>query len=191
MSDPNLGEGVYRKLHGSEREAFRDHLLRLDVESRRLRFGHPVPDSFVRQYAEHTPWTGCVIHGFFSDDALRGTAELRPFGNLIPDKAEAAFSVEKPWQGKGIGKELLRRLVLSARNRGIKELTMYWLPENNRMRALAQQGNAQIAWDAGEVTGTVTPPSPTGLSFLREVFEDLSSVGGTVWDGQKRLLHLA
>ena len=50
---------------------------------------------------------------------LRGTADVRIFGSLYRREAEAAFSIEKPWQSLGIGAALLERSLLAARNRGI------------------------------------------------------------------------
>jgi hypothetical protein len=43
--------GMIRKLWVGETSAFRDHLLRLDPESRRTRFGSPVNNFFIGQYA--------------------------------------------------------------------------------------------------------------------------------------------
>lgn len=47
--------------------------------------------------------------------------------------AEIAFSVSRPWQGKGIGKMLLAKLLQAARENGLDGLTAYTMPENRRM----------------------------------------------------------
>ena len=44
--------GVIRKLWVGEAAKFRDHMLRLDPESRRNRFAGGVSDDFVRKYAD-------------------------------------------------------------------------------------------------------------------------------------------
>ena len=44
MHDPLIDGGVIRKLWISETDLYRDHLLRLDGESRRNRFGGAVAD---------------------------------------------------------------------------------------------------------------------------------------------------
>ncbi len=87
-----------------------------------------------------------VIHGFFVDGMLRGIAELRPLGPGFPEEAEAAFSIEKPWQSHGVGTALLDRTLLAARNRGIKLLHMACLANNQRMhRSRAQvRGRAHV-----------------------------------------------
>ena len=50
--------GVIRKLWHGEAEAYRDHLLRLDPESRRNRFGGGIGDELIAAYAAGaiSPW---------------------------------------------------------------------------------------------------------------------------------------
>lgn len=43
---------VVRKLWGWEWERLRGHLLRLDAEDRRMRFGRPVSDGFIHAYCD-------------------------------------------------------------------------------------------------------------------------------------------
>ncbi len=47
--------------------------------------------------------------------------------------AEVAFSVSKNWQGKGLGKILMRKLCETARENGISGLTAYTMPGNQGM----------------------------------------------------------
>ena len=50
-----------------------------------------------------------------------------------PGQAELAFVVVDAYQGKGIGKALMRHLLIIAREAGLKELTAEVLPENAAM----------------------------------------------------------
>jgi acyl-CoA hydrolase/GNAT superfamily N-acetyltransferase len=50
--------------------------------------------------------------------------------------AEIAFSVSKEWQGKGLGKILLKKLCEAARENGIAGLMAYTSPENKAMTNL-------------------------------------------------------
>src|SRR5215472_16325718 len=109
MTEPLPSGGVIRKLWIGEADDYRDHLLRLDAVSRRNRFAGAVSDEFVRDYAELSFGIDAVIHGFFVDGTLRGAAELRPIGAPLARQAEAAFSIEKPWQSYGVGSILLER----------------------------------------------------------------------------------
>src|SRR5262249_20986605 len=117
MRDPLPPGTVIRKLWIGEADMYRDHLLRLDARSRGNRFAGTVSDEFVRNYAELSFGIDALIHGFFVDGTLRGTAELRPIGAPLMREAEAAFSIEKPWQSHGVGSLLLERTLLAARNR--------------------------------------------------------------------------
>ena len=51
MQDPLPHGGSIRKLWIAEAERYRDHLLRLDLESRRSRFAGTVSDAFLTDYA--------------------------------------------------------------------------------------------------------------------------------------------
>ena len=118
--------GLVRKLWPGEAEAYRDHLLRLDPESRRRRFSGAVGDDFIAQHARSIGEFGTVVYGFFLDGTLRGAAELRPAAPFARE-AEAAFSVEQPWQSHGVGTVLLEHVLLAARNRGIVEARGEWI----------------------------------------------------------------
>ena len=97
-----VAPGIIRKLWAGEAEIFRDHLLRLDAESRRFRFGSAVSAEFVARYADRAFRSGAIIHGCFVDGVLRAAAELYPMGDVLPGEAEAAFSVESDFQNHGL-----------------------------------------------------------------------------------------
>ncbi len=138
MDEPLPDGGVIRKLWVGETDAYRDHLLRLDRESRNRRFSGAVSDESVARHAASAGGFGVVLHGFFADGVLRGAAELRSIGPVFAREGEAAFSVELAWQSHGVGTVLLERTLLSARNRGIKLLRMHCLADNRRMQQLAE-----------------------------------------------------
>lgn len=178
--------GVIRKLWIHEARRYRDHLLRLDKASRRSRFGGAVSDDRIRQHVDGSIMLDAVIHGFFVDGVLRGAAELRPTGARFSGEAEAAFSVEQPWQSHGVGSELLARTLLVARNRGIKFLRMHCLAENRRMQQLARKFDADLRFDFGSVIGEVTAPRPTPISVVREALSDGFGVTNALLDAQTR-----
>jgi GNAT superfamily N-acetyltransferase len=191
MHDPMIDGGVIRKLWISEPDLYRDHLLRLDGESRRNRFGGGVSDEFIRSYVGLSIGLDAVIHGFFVDGAMRGAGELRPLGTGFAGEAEAAFSIEKPWQSHGVGTALLERTLLAARNRGFKLLHMACLAENRRMQQLARKFDAELTFDFGSVVGEVEAPQPTPLSLMRELVADGHGFATAMLDVQSRLLRPA
>jgi GNAT superfamily N-acetyltransferase len=176
--------GLIRKLWGVETHAYRDHLLRLDPESRHNRFNATIADDPVRGYAATAGGSDVILHGFFVNGVLRGVADLRILGR----EAEAAFSIEKPWQSLGIGSALLERCRLAARNRGIKHLQVCCLPANYRMRHLARKFEAEMTFDCGAVIGTMENPYPTPLSLMQEMAVDGHSFAASCVDFQSRLL---
>lgn len=184
-----LPEGVIRKMWLSEADRYRDHLLRLDAESRRSRFGGVVADAFVRNYADLSLGIDAVIHGFFVNGTMRGAAELRTIGPPLAREAEAALSIEKPWQSHGVGSVLLKRTLLAARNRGVKFLHMACLADNRRMQQLAAKFDAELIFDFGSVVGAVATPRPTPLSLLREMVIDHHGFATAMLDVQQRLLR--
>jgi GNAT superfamily N-acetyltransferase len=191
MHDHLIDGGVIRKLWIDRAGPYRDHLLRLDKESRRNRFGGAVSDEFIVNYIELSLGLDAVIHGFFVEGVLRGVAELRPLGNGFADEAEAAFSIEKDWQSHGVGSALLERTLLAARNRGIKLLHMACLANNARMVDLARKFDADLKFDFGSVVGEVEAPHPTPLSLWREMVADGHGFATAMFDVQQRMLRTA
>ena len=187
MHEP-LIDGVIRKFWIDRAAPYRDHLLRLDKESRRNRFGGAVSNQFIANYTELSRGLDTVMHGYFVDGMLRGVAELRP---LFAQEAEAAFSIERPWQSHGVGSALLERTLLAARNRGIKLLHMACLANNQRMVDLAKKFDAELTFDFGSVVGEVDPPRSTVLSLMREAQADAHGLAAAFLDAQSRFLRPA
>jgi GNAT superfamily N-acetyltransferase len=131
-----------RKLWATDQDAFCNHLLRLDVDGRHDRFAMGVSDNFIRKYAELCFTMPGSIFGYFSDDALRGAGELRLIGDQ-GTAAEAAFSVEPGWRRRGVGKELMARIVQAASNARVTTLHMSCLASNRAMQKLAKHFEAR------------------------------------------------
>ena len=181
--------GVIRKLWIGETAKYREHVLRLDPESRHNRFDGGVSVDFIRIYVELTAGLDTVVHGFFVDGAIRGATELRPLGAQFPHEAEAAISVEKAWQSHGVGSALLGRTLLTARNRGYRLLHMACLANNHRMQQLARKFDAELTFDFSGVVGEVESPRPTPLSMMREMMSDSHGIATAMLELQSRMLR--
>jgi GNAT superfamily N-acetyltransferase len=72
-----------------------------------------------------------AVVGEFGFGKVVGIGEylLDPSCNL----AEVAFSISGPWQGKGLGKRLMRKLFEGARDNGIAGFSAYTAPGNQGM----------------------------------------------------------
>ena len=191
MSIDDIPGLTVRKLWPHETERFRDHLLRLDKESRRLRFAHAVADSFIEDYAERMGEMGGIVVGACIDGEMRAAAELRKLGDSWGREAEAAFSVERQFQDKGLGSELMGRIIRSARNRGVGLLYMSCLAENARMQAIARRHDAELRFEYGEVIGQIIPDTPDYFSLAAEAVEDRVGYMMAVLDLSARLVKAA
>jgi GNAT superfamily N-acetyltransferase len=189
MQDVLPEGGAIRKLWVGEAAKYRDHMLRLDPASRHSRFAGGVSDEFVRNYADLSSSLDAIVYGFFVDGKMHGAAELRPLGMAVPRQAEAAISVEKPWQSHGVGSALLRHILLAARNRGVRLLHMACLADNRRMQQLARKFDAELSFDFGNVVGEVESSRPTPLSVLREMMADSHGFATAMLDLQTKILR--
>lgn len=172
MSEHQFSGGSIRKLWPSETKKFREHLLRLDKNSRRLRFAHAVSDGFIEDYSSRMSDMGAIVYAFIDQGEVRAVAELRKLSNLWGEEAEAAFSVESGYQEMGIGTELMGRVIRAARNRGVHRLYMSCLAENRKMQSIARKHEADLRFEYGEVVGEIVPVNPDYFSIMAEAMED-------------------
>ena len=191
MSEHRFWGGSIRKIWPSETEKFRDHLLRLDKVSRRMRFAHAVSDSFIDDYASRMGDMGSIVYGFFIDGEVHAAAELRKLSDVWGQEAEAAFSVEATHQDQGIGSELMGRVIRAARNRGVQRLYMSCLAENSKMQTIARKYEAELKFEYGEVVGEIVPTEPNYFSIMAEAMEDRVSYMMTVLELSGRLVKAA
>ncbi|MDL2269117.1 GNAT family N-acetyltransferase [Desulfosarcina sp. OttesenSCG-928-A07] len=117
-----------------------EHYYNLDKKDVQLRFFHE-KRSFDRQDVEIRSQidyikdlTLVALVGEFGFGKVVGVGEYL----LLPEKnfAEVAFSISKPYQGKGLGKIFIRKLARAARENGIAGLIAYTTPQNKAMISL-------------------------------------------------------
>jgi len=159
---------AYRKLTPADAPEMTRHLLRLDPQDRRCRFHGGVSDAMIEEHVARLDWLRTSAIGFFQGGALRGMAELAFQRIWMPREAELAVTVERGWQKRGVGTELVRRAAGQARNRGVSTLTMLCLTENQSMRKIASRSSGKALLDGGQVESQVGLPDPTPLSFMME-----------------------
>jgi GNAT superfamily N-acetyltransferase len=133
----------------------RDHLLRLDSESRRDRFHGFLDDSFIERYAAKCAEDGTVIIAYFEEGIVRGAAELHPPDQSPDSLPEIAFSVEASQRRLGVGSILFKTLIAEARAKGYRSLRITTGAKNQAMRALAQKFGARLTFRHGESIGSI------------------------------------
>src|SRR5271166_5191892 len=194
MSDTKSSNVEIRRLWPSDMGAFRDHLLRLDPQSRQQRFGGGMSDDSLVHYAEHCFGRGDLLYGAYVDGQMVGAAELRSnsairseqarFGRHI--QAEAAFSVEEPYRRRKIGEKLFKRIRRAATNHGVETIEIICLPDNIGMQSLAKKFKTQFAFEENALTGRLTAHRPTALSLMREASGDAFDFSAALFDAHWR-----
>ena len=151
-----LANGNVRTLRQQEElPLLRDHLLRLDRESRHDRFHGFMDDSFIERYAAKCADDGTIIIAYFEDGVVRGAAELHPPDQSPDSLPEIAFSVEASARRQGVGSILFQKLIAEARAKGYQALRITTGAQNQAMRALAHKFGARLTFRQGESTGTI------------------------------------
>lgn len=178
-TDPDLNCAI-RHLWPADRDAVCAHFLRLDPETRHMRFGGGIGDAQIADYADHLIGYDSEVFGAFVDGELRGVAELRGLYHGWPQSGEAAFSVERGWQNCGIGDALLTRVITVAQNRGVRRLVLYCLRENRRMRHLAEKHQADLQVTEDDIEARLVTGWPTPLSVAQEFAAEMNGLVRTL-----------
>ena len=149
------GRGTVRTLTARELPLLREHLLRLDPESRRDRFNGSLDDNFLARYAMQCVNDGTIIIAYFEDGAVRGAAELHQADLSPGSQPEIAFSVESCVRRQGVGSILFTKLIEKALALGYEKLRITTGAQNDAMRALANKFGARLTFRHGESTGSI------------------------------------
>jgi GNAT superfamily N-acetyltransferase len=153
---PTRAKGIVRILRQQEElPLLRDHLLRLDRESRHDRFNGFMDDDFIERYAAKCADDGTVIIAYIEYGVVRGAAELHPPDQSPGALPEIAFSVEACVRRQGVGSILFRRLIAEAQSKGYQSLRITTGAQNRAMRALANKFGAHLTFRHGESTGSI------------------------------------
>ena len=121
------------------------------VDERRIQehfYNQDKDDIYSRFFQARSRFVRDDLEGMFQIDYIKdltllavvgefGFGKVVAVGEYLLDQArnvaEVAFSVSKEWQGKGLGKILMRKLSEAARDNGIAGLMAYTLPRNQGM----------------------------------------------------------
>ncbi|MEL6920430.1 MAG: GNAT family N-acetyltransferase [Pseudomonadota bacterium] len=162
-----------RRLAHAEIGTFRDHLIRLDTQSRMNRFGNAVSDAFLASYAERVMAREGTVKACFIDGVCRAAGEAFLVEHQDYD-AEAAFSVEKRWQGYGLGTLIFKRLIRTIRNKGGTRICVICMRHNMAMRRIAEKMGGEIRIMPDGVVAHIERPASSLWSISLEAIEDAS-----------------
>jgi len=163
-----LAKGSVRTLRQQEElPLLRDHLLRLDPESRHDRYHGFMDDGFIERYAAKCADDGTVIIAYIEDDVVRGAAELHPPDQSPDSQPEIAFSVEASVRRQGVGSILFKKLIAEAQSKGYRSLRITTGVQNQAMRALAHKFGAHLTFRHGESTGSIDLQPQLQVEFAK------------------------
>ncbi len=156
VTRPTPSRGSVRTLRQQEElPLLRDHLLRLDPESRHDRFCGFIDDDFIARYAAKCAADGTTIIAYIEGGVVRGAAELHPPDQSPGSMPEIAFSVEASVRRQGVGSILFQKLIAEARSKGYRSLRITTGAQNQPMRALASKFGARLSFRHGESSGNL------------------------------------
>ncbi|MBU3627360.1 GNAT family N-acetyltransferase [Polynucleobacter sp. AP-Reno-20A-A9] len=172
LSPYTAGQAVpVRKLHAAYRQEILNHLLLLNDEDRRLRFGTQTPDEVIRHYVEGLDFTRDVIFGVFDLDLrLVGMAHLAymPEHNGQTKAAEFGVSVLPEGRSQGLGTALLQRSAVHSRNTSIETLYVHCLANNKAMMHLAQKAGMTVEYAYGDADACLKLPPANPATIVEE-----------------------
>lgn len=162
-------EIITRQLPRHEFGAYAVHLLALDADDRRLRFGQAIDDTAIGNYVNRIDTDRDAIFGVIDDDlALVGAAHMARGEHY----AELGISVLASHRRRGIGAALLQRAQLHARNWGIPEFFTHCLRENAPLMRLARRHGMHIVAEGGEADGFIALSAPDASSLASELLAE-------------------
>lgn len=158
-----------------DRTRIEDHLLRLSVTDRYLRFCSALSDQAILGYIDQldmSPGGKDVVYGVVNaGGSLAGMLHVAPTDR--GDSAEFALSVDENQRKRGIGDKLFGRGLLHCEAVGIKQIYMNCLSTNEAIKKMARRRNMTITSDYGETIATLDLKNHNQLaSWLQEVQTD-------------------
>ncbi|MBU3640060.1 GNAT family N-acetyltransferase [Polynucleobacter sp. Fuers-14] len=160
-----------RELHAGYRQEILNHLLQLNDEDRRLRFGTQTPDEVIRHYVEGLDFNRDVIFGVFNLDLkLVGMAHLAYLPEHKGEARAAEFGVSVLPEGRsqGLGTALLQRSAVHSRNTNIETLYVHCLANNKAMMHLAQKAGMTVEYAYGDADACLKLPPANPATIVEE-----------------------
>ncbi len=158
---------IARLLIPAELGLYRDHLLRLNAEDRRLRFNISLDDATIAAIVMRiSPWDTRIIAQFDCRLAVIAAVQI-----TIVDgpAAELALAVDKAERKQGLAMALMRRALLWSRNRNIPLASMHFLAENQPVRRIAGRVGMTVRTLQGESEACRNLPRASILSVAAEI----------------------
>jgi RimJ/RimL family protein N-acetyltransferase len=152
------------------------HLLSLDREDLRLRFGYTPTDSIIEKYVNDS-WDkkGNQWFGVY-DSKVDGLIATLHVALMNHSAAEIGCTVYKQYRKHGIGNNLFVRGSTWAKSFGVKEIYMYCLSENKAIQKIAKNNKMHVVTiEGGEAEATLSTPYDP-MASIKDVLLDRIAV---------------
>jgi RimJ/RimL family protein N-acetyltransferase len=149
----------------ADRDAMHQHFARLEPQDLRMRFGRQPDAEWLRLYVEGIDFGRDAVLGVRDGPLLAGVTHVA----LFDGAAELGLSVLPSHRRRGIAAAMFDRGVLHARNRGIVELFMHCLSENQAMRRIARNAGMRILVEGVDTDAWIELPPATPFTLGQEL----------------------
>jgi RimJ/RimL family protein N-acetyltransferase len=160
-----------RELHARHLEEILQHLLQLNDEDRRLRFGSQTSDEVIERYVRGLDFNKDVIFGIFDLDLkLIGMAHLAYLPEIKGHARAAEFGVSVLPDGRaqGLGTALLLRSAVHSRNTLVETLYVHCLSNNKAMMHLAKKAGMRVEYAYGDADAYLKLPPASPATIVQE-----------------------
>lgn len=165
---------LIRTLGIKDLPAIKAHFEKLDQDALYSRFMCSVTPEYVSKYTSGFNFEKDILLGVedLSDFSLIGLAEIRPVSD---DHAEVAFTVSKNKQKHGLGRELVKRAFLTAKNNGYSHVNLVCMPNNKGMQHIAKINGMELETVDGDIHGDIQLPSSDVYSRTEELGAEIAA----------------
>ena len=152
-----------RPIRRSDAQAVRAFVVGLSNRSRLLRYFRPLrelPEQLLRQLTEADGERDAVFVALARDAAGTRIVGLAQYARTDVACCEFALVIADAWQGQGLGRRLLQRLLGAAQSAGVAQMHGDVLRENRAMLGLARAMGFSVS---------ASPLDPSALRVTRDL----------------------
>lgn len=129
----------------ASKEFIANHIKRLSVDERSLRFFSPVTDAFIEKYVDRSTENNSfwiVVSDIANNNVVAALHVAMDKENVA---AEIGFSVEKEYSGQGLGTTLIEVALLTIRPLKVKSVILNCLSENKAVQAICKKVGIDVS----------------------------------------------
>lgn len=143
-----------------------EHLTALDEESLRLRFGGIMKLESIIAYVNNICDDDHILGAF---DTIYGELACSAHVSITSEQAEVGISTALSYRRKGIGETLMTHILAMCSNRGVHQLYMMCLTDNNAIISLCKKVGLAVISSYGESQTTIELPKASISTLSKEL----------------------